>query len=104
MLHSWDKKFNLLLILGLIGLLSGLAAWMGIHPNANSIQGVPLIHEAGGAVIPFILVQIGFSWLILLLIKSSITDDRRLDTYEGFTVLVAQLFVFVIFLKGILGL
>ncbi|OLS22711.1 MAG: hypothetical protein HeimC3_29850 [Candidatus Heimdallarchaeota archaeon LC_3] len=95
---------NLLLILGLIGLLSGLAAWMGIHPDANSIHGVPLIHETDGHVVPFILVQIGFSWLILLLIKSSITDDRRLDTYEGFTVFVAQLFVFVIFLKGILGI
>ncbi|MHA1990782.1 MAG: hypothetical protein ACW981_21050 [Candidatus Hodarchaeales archaeon] len=99
---------NLLLILGLTGLLSGVAAWIGIHPDVNSIFGVPLIHETiiGGVshAIPFILVQIGFSWLILLLVKSSITDDRRLDTYEGFTILIAQTFVFIIFLKGILGI
>ena len=95
---------NLLFILGTVSLISGLAAWLGIHPEVNSILGIPLIHQTDYGVIPFILVQVGFSWLLLFLIKSSMTDDKQLDTYEGFTVFMAQLFVFVIFLKGILGI
>jgi hypothetical protein len=31
------------------------------------------------------------------------TDDRRLDVYEGFTITIAQVFVFIIFLRGILA-
>ncbi|MHA2176163.1 MAG: hypothetical protein ACXAB2_08275, partial [Candidatus Hodarchaeales archaeon] len=72
--------------------------------EGNFIEGIPLIHYVEGEIpIPFLLVQFGFAWLLLFLIKSSITDDRKLDIYEGFTITVAQLFVFVIFLRGILG-
>lgn len=93
---------NLLLITGLISLFSFIASLMGIP--GNDPRGIPLVHEVqGGVPIPFLLVQFGFAWLLLFLIKSSMTDDRQLDIYEGFTITVAQLFVFVIFLRGILA-
>ncbi|MFW9928955.1 MAG: sodium:calcium antiporter [Candidatus Thorarchaeota archaeon] len=97
---------NLLMVIGLTGLISGIAAWLGVHTadGVNSIDGLQLIHETAHGFIPFILVQIGFAWLILFLVKSSITDDKKLDYYEGFTIVMAQSFVFIIFLKGILGL
>ncbi|MHA2053363.1 MAG: hypothetical protein ACXACP_01460 [Candidatus Hodarchaeales archaeon] len=93
---------NLLLMTGLVSLFSFIGALVGIE--GNFIEGIPLIHYVEGEIpIPFLLVQFGFAWLLLFLIKSSITDDRKLDIYEGFTITVAQLFVFVIFLRGILG-
>lgn len=93
---------NLLLITGLISLFSFIASLIGI--SGNDPRGIPLVHEIAGEIpMPFLLVQFGFAWLLLFLIKSSMTDDRRLDIYEGFTITVAQLFVFVIFLRGILA-
>ena len=93
---------NLLLMTGLVSLFSFVGAVLGIA--GNEIQGIPLIHYVAGEVpIPFLLVQFGFAWLLLFMIKSSMTDDQKLDIYEGFTITVAQLFVFVIFLRGILG-
>lgn len=97
---------NLLLMTGLVSLFSYIASLMNIHryPGGNDPRGIPLVHEvAGGLPIPFLLVQFGFAWLLLFLIKSSMTDDRRLDIYEGFTITIAQLFVFIIFLRGILA-
>lgn len=94
---------NLLFVIGTIGMISGLAAWFGIHTEINSIQGIPLVHQTSYGAVPFILVQFGLSWLLLYLIKSSIIDDRRLDSLEGFTIIIGQTFVFIIFLKGILG-
>lgn len=93
---------NLLLMTGLVSLFSFIAAIIRIP--GNSLKGIPLIHYVEGEIpIPFLLVQFGFAWLMLLLIKSSMTDDKRLDIYEGFTITVAQIFVFIIFLRGILG-
>ncbi|MFX0123259.1 MAG: hypothetical protein ACFFAE_06435 [Candidatus Hodarchaeota archaeon] len=93
---------NLLLMTGLVSLFSYVASLLGIP--GNNPQGIPLIHEVFGEIpIPFILVQFGFAWLLLFLIKSSMTDDRRLDIYEGFTITIAQVFVFIIFLRGILA-
>ncbi len=95
---------NLLLITGLVSLFSYIGAIIGIE--GNSLQGIPLIHYVQGTgelPVPFLLVQFGFAWLLLFMIKSSMTDDQKLDIYEGFTITIAQLFVFVIFLKGILG-
>lgn len=92
---------NLLLMTGLVTLFSYVGAKLGIA--GNYIQGIPLIHETAHGVVPFLLVQFGFSWLILYLIKGSMSDDQKLDSYEGFTITMAQLFVFVIFLKSILG-
>ncbi len=95
---------NLLLMTGLVSLFSFFASLMGFGGNANNPKGIPLVHEVeGGLPIPFLLVQFGFAWLLLFLIKSSMTDDKQLDIYEGFTITVAQLFVFVIFLRGILA-
>ena len=93
---------NLLLMTGLVTLFSYVGAKLGIA--GNYIQGIPLIHETSHGLVPFLLVQFGFSWLILYLIKGSMSDDQKLDSYEGFTITMAQLFVFVIFLKSILGL
>ena len=93
---------NLLLMTGLVSLFSYLGALLEIE--GNSLQGIPLVHYVEGEIpIPFILVQFGFAWLLLFLIKSSMTDDQKLDIYEGFTITIAQIFVFVIFLRGILG-
>jgi hypothetical protein len=95
---------NLLLMTGLVSLFSFIAAIIRIP--GNTLKGIPLIHLVEGETlipIPFLLVQFGFAWLMLLLIKSSMTDDKRLDIYEGFTIAVAQIFVFIIFLRGILG-
>lgn len=93
---------NLLLMTGLVSLFSFLGAIIGIA--GNSLSGIPLIHYVEGEIpIPFLLVQFGFAWLLLFMIKSSMTDDQKLDIYEGFTITVAQIFVFVIFLRGILG-
>ena len=93
---------NLLLMTGLVSLFSFIASLIGI--SGNDPRGIPLVHEIAGEVpMPFLLVQFGFAWLLLFLIKSSMTDDRRLDIYEGFTITVAQLFVFIIFLRGILA-
>ena len=94
---------NLLLMTGLVSLFSYIGALVGIE--GNSLQGIPLIHYVQGTgevPTPFLLVQFGFAWLLLFMIKSSMTDDQKLDIYEGFTITIAQLFVFVIFLKGIL--
>ncbi|MFW9856590.1 MAG: hypothetical protein ACFFFG_16175 [Candidatus Thorarchaeota archaeon] len=92
---------NLLLMTGLVSLFSFLGAILGIP--GNDLRGIPLIHFVEGEVpIPFLLVQYGFAWLLLFLIKSSMTDDQKLDFYEGFTITIAQLFVFIIFLRGIL--
>ncbi|MFX0174483.1 MAG: hypothetical protein ACFE9L_21610 [Candidatus Hodarchaeota archaeon] len=96
---------NLLLMTGLVSLFSFIGALIRIP--GNTLKGIPLIHLVEGEAlipIPFLLVQFGFAWLMLLLIKSSMTDDKRLDIYEGFTITVAQIFVFIIFLRGILGL
>lgn len=93
---------NLLLMTGLVSLFSMLGSYLGIEGNLPN--GIPLIHEVHGEVpMPFLLVQFGFAWLLLFLIKSSMTDDKKLDIYEGFTITIAQIFVFVIFLRGILG-
>lgn len=92
---------NLLLITGLVSLFSMVGSFLGIEGNLPN--GIPLIHEVNGEVMPFLLVQFGFAWLLLFLIKSSMTDDKKLDIYEGFTITIAQIFVFVIFLRGILG-
>ena len=92
---------NLLLMTGLVTLFSYVGAKLGIA--GNSLQGIPLIHYTGNGVVPFLLVQFGFSWLILYLIKGSISEDQKLDSYEGFTITMAQLFVFVVFLQSILG-
>lgn len=92
---------NLLLMTGLVTLFSYVGAKLKIA--GNYLQGIPLIHETNHGVVPFLLVQFGFSWLILYLIKGSMSDDQKLDSYEGFTITMAQLFVFVIFLKSILG-
>ncbi|MFX0051885.1 MAG: hypothetical protein ACFFAJ_17000 [Candidatus Hodarchaeota archaeon] len=95
---------NLLLMTGLVSLFSFIGALIKIP--GNTLKGIPLIHLVEGEAlipIPFLLVQFGFAWLMLLLIKSSMTDDKRLDIYEGFTITVAQIFVFIIFLRGILG-
>ncbi|MHA1947459.1 MAG: hypothetical protein ACXAC6_03925 [Candidatus Hodarchaeales archaeon] len=93
---------NLLLMTGLVSLFSYIGALFKIE--GNSLEGIPLIHYVeGGIPIPFLLVQFGFAWLLLFMIKSSMTDDQKLDIYEGFTITIAQVFVFVIFLKGILG-
>lgn len=93
---------NLLLMTGLVSLFSYIGAKMGI--DGNSPEGIPLIHTTIHGQVPFLLVQFGFSWLILYLIKSSAADDKKLDAYEGFTITIAQLYVFIIFLQGILGL
>ncbi|UCE13872.1 MAG: hypothetical protein JSV04_01535 [Candidatus Heimdallarchaeota archaeon] len=94
---------NLLLMTGLVALFSFIGSLLRIE--GNSPLGIPLVHYIAGEIpMPFLLVQYGFAWLLLFLIKSSMTDDRRLDIYEGFTITVAQLFVFIIFLRGILGL
>ncbi|MFX0206721.1 MAG: hypothetical protein ACFFDT_12110 [Candidatus Hodarchaeota archaeon] len=93
---------NLLLMTGLVSLFSFIGSILGI--SGNDPRGIPLVHEVlGETPIPFILVQFGFAWLLLFLIKSSMTDDRQLDIYEGFTITIAQVFVFIIFLRGILG-
>jgi Ca2+/Na+ antiporter len=93
---------NLLLMTGLVSLFSYIGALFKIE--GNSLQGIPLIHYVEGEIpIPFLLVQFGFAWLLLFMIKSSMTDDQKLDIYEGFTITIAQVFVFVIFIKGILG-
>ncbi|MHA2075689.1 MAG: hypothetical protein ACW97X_13800, partial [Candidatus Hodarchaeales archaeon] len=93
---------NLLLMTGLVSLFSMFGSFLGIEGNLPN--GIPLIHEVHGEVpMPFLLVQFGFAWLLLFLIKSSMTDDKKLDIYEGFTITIAQIFVFVIFLRGILG-
>jgi Ca2+/Na+ antiporter len=95
---------NLLLMTGLVSLFSYIGALFEIE--GNSLEGIPLIHIVEGEPpipIPFLLVQFGFAWLLLFMIKSSMTDDRQLDIYEGFTITIAQVFVFVIFLRGILG-
>ena len=93
---------NLLLMTGLVSLFSYIGALF--HIEGNSLQGIPLVHYVAGEIpIPFILVQFGFAWLLLFMIKSSMTDDKKLDIYEGFTIVIAQVFVFVIFLKGMLG-
>ncbi|MFX1517676.1 MAG: hypothetical protein ACFFC6_15335 [Promethearchaeota archaeon] len=93
---------NLLLMTGLVSLFSFVGSILGI--SGNDPRGIPLVHEVQGEVpIPFLLVQFGFAWLLLFLIKSSMTDDRRLDVYEGFTITIAQVFVFIIFLRGILA-
>ena len=93
---------NLLLMTGLVSLFSFIGAVFKIP--GNEIHGIPLIHYVAGEIpIPFLLVQFGFAWLLLFMIKSSMTDDKKLDIYEGFTITVAQLFVFIIFLRGILG-
>ncbi len=96
---------NLLLITGLVSLFSFVGYILGIEGNLPN--GIPLIHEIPGehfeVPMPFLLVQFGFAWLLLFLIKSSMTDDKRLDIYEGFTITIAQIFVFLIFLRGILG-
>ncbi|MFX1297943.1 MAG: hypothetical protein ACFFD2_24230 [Promethearchaeota archaeon] len=94
---------NLLLMTGLVSLFSLLGSFIGIE--GNSSKGIPLIHMGENLIpIPFLLVQFGFAWLLLFLIKSSMTDDKLLDIYEGFTITIAQIFVFIIFLKGILPL
>ena len=93
---------NLLLMTGLVSLFSFIGSILGI--SGNDPRGIPLVHEVPGEIpIPFLLVQFGFAWLLLFLIKSSMTDDRRLDVYEGFTITIAQVFVFIIFLRGILA-
>lgn len=93
---------NLLLMTGLVSLFSFIGYLFNI--DGNVAYGIPLIHIVEGETpIPFLLVQFGFAWLMLFLIKSSMTDDKQLDVYEGFTITVAQLFVFIIFLRGILG-
>ena len=92
---------NLLLMTGLVALFSYIGAKLGIA--GNSLNGIPLIHDTGHGIVPFLLVQFGFSWLILYLIKSSAADDKKLDAYEGFTITIAQLYVFIIFLQAILG-
>ncbi len=95
---------NLLLMTGLVSLFSYIGAVLGIA--GNSFRGIPLIHYVQGTgelPVPFLLVQFGFAWLLLFMIKSSMTDDQKLDIYEGFTITIAQVFVFVIFLRGILG-
>ena len=95
---------NLLLMTGLVSLFSYIGALFKIE--GNSLEGIPLVHyvgEVGEIPIPFLLVQFGFAWLLLFMIKSSMTDDQKLDIYEGFTITIAQVFVFVIFLRGILG-
>lgn len=93
---------NLLLMTGLVSLFSWVGSLLGI--DGNLPNGIPLIHEVHGETpMPFLLVQFGFAWLLLFLIKSSMTDDKKLDIYEGFTIAIAQIFVFIIFLKGILG-
>jgi Ca2+/Na+ antiporter len=98
---------NLLLMTGLVSLFSYVGYILDIHRESNLPNGIPLIHEIHGeqfvVPMPFLLVQFGFAWLLLALIKSSMTDDKRLDIYEGFTITIAQIFVFVIFLRGILG-
>lgn len=94
---------NLLLMIGLVSLFSFLAAVIGIHPESNLIEGIPLVHTTeDGRVIPFLLVQFGFSWLMLSMIKTSMTDDAKLDWMEGILITVAQIFVFIIFLQEIL--
>ncbi|MHA2223980.1 MAG: hypothetical protein ACXAC8_02175 [Candidatus Hodarchaeales archaeon] len=94
---------NLLLMTGLVSLFAMVASFLGIEGN-DFPNGIPLIHEVQGEVpMPFLLVQFGFAWLLLFLIKSSMTDDKKLDIYEGFTITIAQVFVFLIFLRGILG-
>ncbi len=93
---------NLLLMTGLVSLFSLVGVLIGIE--GNNIRGIPLIHIIEGEIpMPFLLVQFGFAWLLLFLIKSSMTDDGHLDVYEGFTITVAQIFVFIIFLRGILA-
>ena len=92
---------NLLLMTGLVSLFSYIG-WK-LHIAGNYGQGIPLIHETSHGFVPFLLVQFGFSWLILYLIKSSAADDKKLDSYEGFTITIAQLYVFIIFLQAILG-
>jgi cation:H+ antiporter len=93
---------NLLLMTGLVSLFSFIGSILGI--SGNDARGIPLVHFVPGEIpIPFLLVQFGFAWLLLFLIKSSMTDDRQLDIYEGFTITIAQIFVFIIFLRGILG-
>ncbi|MHA2296407.1 MAG: sodium:calcium antiporter [Candidatus Hodarchaeales archaeon] len=82
---------NLLLMIGFVGLFTVL-----INP-----LGIPLVHvSADGHVIPFILIQLGFGALLVFLIKSSITDDKQLSLYEGLVIIIAQIFVFIIFLSG----
>jgi Ca2+/Na+ antiporter len=94
---------NLLLMTGLVALFSFVGAILGIP--GNDIRGIPLIHFIEGETpVPFLLVQYGFAWLLLFLIKSSMTDDQKLDIYEGFAITIAQVFVFIIFLRGILSL
>ncbi len=88
---------NFMFILGMIVLFAAII---------GGLPGVPLIHEVsrGNQVqfVPFILLQLGFGALIIFLIKSSITDDHEFDIFEGITIFLGQLFVFILFLKLIL--
>ncbi len=88
---------NFLFILGSIVLFAAII---------GGLPGIPLVQEVtkNGTTefVPFILLQIGFGALLIFHIKSSITDDNHLDTFEGITITIGQLFVFVLFLKFIL--
>ncbi len=88
---------NFMFILGMIVLFAAVI---------GNLPGVPLVHEViqGSRVefVPFILLQLGFGALVIFLIKSSITDDHEFDIFEGITIFLGQLFVFILFLKLIL--
>ncbi len=88
---------NFMFILGVIVIFAAVI---------GGLPGVPLVHEItlGSRVefVPFILLQLGFGALVIFLIKSSITDDHEFDIFEGITIFLGQLFVFILFLKLIL--
>lgn len=88
---------NFMFILGMIVLFAAVV---------GGLPGVPLVHEvvkgSQREFVPFILLQLGFGALVVFLIKSSITDDHEFDIFEGITIFLGQLFVFVLFLKLIL--
>jgi Ca2+/Na+ antiporter len=75
---------NLVLIIGIIGLLA------------------VIITGAGIAMTEFILIQLFFGGILVFHIKSSMTDDRQLTIFEGITIVLAQVFVFLILFGSIL--
>ncbi len=77
----------------LAGALQNLVLIIGIIAFLSAIFGEP-VHMT-----EFILLQLFFGGILIFHIKSSMTDDRRLDIFEGITIILAQIFVFLI-LRG----
>jgi len=75
---------NLVFIIGIIGFLAVLLTGTGIPMSE------------------FILIQLFFGGILVFQIKSSMTDDHELSLFEGITIVLAQLFVFIIIFEALL--